>query len=231
MDTFHIGRIQTETRKKDDLSPEFVNKWPTSLIAHRTHFYLTHHHWLDSPWWALAFLRSFTHSSLLRATFLHFLTPNILISWSTPSSHCNFGLPTLLTPSGLVLHIFLIVLSLFTCTKCPAHANLLTLMKVKMSSDDSTSLWSGWQSGSDGCWTNVGEGGWRRNIPVWYKMAEGNFCLSEQTKCEDNWHGPSSQVVQHEPQPDSRWRQHVPPGMLKQIFTMCAKTTKRTTII
>jgi hypothetical protein len=23
-----------------------------------------HHHWLDSPWWALAFLRSFAHSSL-----------------------------------------------------------------------------------------------------------------------------------------------------------------------
>jgi hypothetical protein len=38
-----------------------------------------HHHWLDSPRWALAFLRSFAHSSLLRATFFQFLTPNILI--------------------------------------------------------------------------------------------------------------------------------------------------------
>ena len=28
-----------------------------------------HHHWLDSPWWALDFLRSFVHSSPLRATF------------------------------------------------------------------------------------------------------------------------------------------------------------------
>ena len=59
-----------------------------------------HHHWLDSPWWALAFLRSLTHSSLLRATFFQFLTPSTLISWSTPSSHRNFGLPTLLAPSG-----------------------------------------------------------------------------------------------------------------------------------
>ena len=39
-----------------------------------------HHHWLDSPWWALAFLRSCAHSSLLRATFFQFLTPRILIS-------------------------------------------------------------------------------------------------------------------------------------------------------
>ena len=83
---------------------------------------------LDSPWWALAFLRSFAHSSLLRATFFQFLTPNILMSWSTPSSHRSFGLPALLTPSGLVLNIFLIVLSSFVCTKCPAHASRLTLM-------------------------------------------------------------------------------------------------------
>ena len=34
----------------------------------------------------LAFLRSFAHSSLLRATFFQFMTPNILISWRTPSS-------------------------------------------------------------------------------------------------------------------------------------------------
>jgi hypothetical protein len=59
-----------------------------------------HHHWLDSPWGAVAFLRSCAHSSLLRATFFQFLTPNILISWSTPSSHRSFSLPTLLAPSG-----------------------------------------------------------------------------------------------------------------------------------
>ena len=87
-----------------------------------------HHNWLDSPWWALAFLRSFVHSSLLRATLFQFLTSNILMSWSTPSSHRSFGLPTLLTPSGLALNIFLMVLSLFIRTRCPAHANLLTLI-------------------------------------------------------------------------------------------------------
>jgi len=38
-----------------------------------------HHNWLNSPWWALAFLRSFAHSSLLRATFFQFFIPNILI--------------------------------------------------------------------------------------------------------------------------------------------------------
>jgi hypothetical protein len=64
--------------------------------------YHHHHHWLDSPWWAMAFLRSCAHSSVLRATFFQFLTPNILISLSTPSSHRSFGPPTLLAPSGLV---------------------------------------------------------------------------------------------------------------------------------
>ena len=66
----------------------------------------SYHHWLDSPWWSLAFLRSFTHSSPSRATFFQFLTFGILISWSTPSSQRIFGLPTLLTPSSLVLNIF-----------------------------------------------------------------------------------------------------------------------------
>jgi len=65
-----------------------------------------YHHWLDSPWWALAFLRSFAHLSLSRATFFRFLTSSILISWLTPSFHRIFGLPTLLTPSSLVLNIF-----------------------------------------------------------------------------------------------------------------------------
>jgi len=57
---------------------------------------LHHHHWLDSPCLVLAFFISFAHSSLSRATFFQFLTSNILVSWSTPSSHRNFGLPTLL---------------------------------------------------------------------------------------------------------------------------------------
>ena len=87
-----------------------------------------HHHWLDSPWWTLVFLRIFAHSSLLRAIFFQFLILNILISWSTPSSHRSFGLPTLHAPSGLVLNIFLRVLSFSIRTKCPAHASLLTLI-------------------------------------------------------------------------------------------------------
>jgi hypothetical protein len=93
------------------LSPEYVllHSWTDFIMCHltmqnifdvsinkRTHHH--HHHWLDSPWWAVAFLRSFAHSSLLRATFFQFLTSSILISWSTPSSHHNFSLPTLLIP-------------------------------------------------------------------------------------------------------------------------------------
>jgi len=95
--------------------------------------HLVHHHWLDSPWWTLAFLRSFAHSSLLRAAFFHLLTPRICVSWATPFSHRNFGLPTLLVPSGLVLNIFWRVLSSLIRIRCPAHASLLTLMWTTMS--------------------------------------------------------------------------------------------------
>jgi hypothetical protein len=56
------------------------------------------------------------------------LTPNIRVSWTTPSSHRNFGLPTLLVPSSLVLNIFLRVLSLLIRIRCPAHDSLLALM-------------------------------------------------------------------------------------------------------
>ena len=86
------------------------------------------HHWLDSPWWILAFLRSFAHSPLSRAAFFQFLTPSIRVSWSTPFSHRNFGLPTLLVPSGWVLNIFLRVFSLLIRIRCPAHPSLLTLI-------------------------------------------------------------------------------------------------------
>jgi hypothetical protein len=40
---------------------------------------VNHHHWLDSPAWALAFLRSFCHLSFSIATFLQFFTPKVLI--------------------------------------------------------------------------------------------------------------------------------------------------------
>jgi len=113
-----------------------TSTYTTHNIHKRQIFMHHHHHWLDNPWWALAFLtlilltwkirwapnnnskwqmgfnsafkglRSFAHSSLSRATFFQFLTSNILISWSTPSSHRSFGLPTLLTPSGLVFNFF-----------------------------------------------------------------------------------------------------------------------------
>jgi len=94
------------------------------------HLFESHHCYLHSPWRALAFFRSFVHSSLPRATFFklltsniltdqihlpirdfyyshnlikstfQFLTSNILISPSTPFSHRNFSRPTLLTPSN-----------------------------------------------------------------------------------------------------------------------------------
>ena len=84
---------------------EQIEKLIRMLLYHHHHHH-HHHHWLDSPWWALAFCRSFAHSSLSRATFFQFLTSNVLISWSTPSSHRSFRLLTLLTPIGLVLNIF-----------------------------------------------------------------------------------------------------------------------------
>ena len=37
--------------------------------CHVFNLFAQHHHWLDTHWWALAFLRSFAHSSPLRATF------------------------------------------------------------------------------------------------------------------------------------------------------------------
>ena len=96
-----------------------VNPW--YLERHRICLHHHHHHWLDSPWWTLAFLRSFAQLSLSRAAFFHLLTPNIRVSWTTPFSHCNFGLPTLLVPSGLVLNIFLRILSLLIRVRCLAH--------------------------------------------------------------------------------------------------------------
>ena len=80
----------------------YATPGPFNRYGHHHHHH--HHHWLDSPWWAPAFLRSFVHSSLLRATLFQFLTSNILMSWSTSSCHR--------TPSGLALNIFIMVLSL-----------------------------------------------------------------------------------------------------------------------
>jgi len=115
------------TKMSRDYEYQYACEHNSQMIAGNVGNYSHHHHWLDSPWRALAFLRSFAHSSLSRATFFQFLTSNIPMSWSTPSSHRNFGPPTLLTPSSLVLNMVFRVLSLFMCTKCPDHANLLTL--------------------------------------------------------------------------------------------------------
>jgi hypothetical protein len=59
--------------------------------------------------WALAFLRIARHSSPFNATLFQLFTPKILMSYHTHSSHLNLGLPTFLTPSGLVLSTFLII--------------------------------------------------------------------------------------------------------------------------
>ena len=64
-----------------------------------------HHHRLDSVWWAEAFVRSCVHSTVSRAAFFQFSTPQCCHILA-PSSRRSFGLPTLLTPSGLVLSIF-----------------------------------------------------------------------------------------------------------------------------
>jgi hypothetical protein len=50
-----------------------------------------HYHWLDSPWWALAFLRSFAYSSLSRATFFLFLTSSILMGLEDTSFESQQG--------------------------------------------------------------------------------------------------------------------------------------------
>jgi hypothetical protein len=51
----------------------------------------THHHWLDSPVWALAFYKTFLHTSLFNVKFFQFLSPKSLISWSTPPPNLNLG--------------------------------------------------------------------------------------------------------------------------------------------
>jgi hypothetical protein len=93
----------------------------TNRDYHHHHY---HHHWHDSPLWAVAFLKIIRHSSLLIATLLQFFTPRILMSWHTHSSHLNFGFPTLLFPSGLVLNIFLMILFSLSRITYPTHLSL-----------------------------------------------------------------------------------------------------------
>jgi hypothetical protein len=79
--------------------------------------------------WALSFLRNARHSSLFDAT-LKFLTPKILMSCQTHSSHLNLGLPTFLLPSGLVSNTFLIILFSVTRIRCRGHSSLFTFMNL-----------------------------------------------------------------------------------------------------
>jgi hypothetical protein len=71
-----------------------------------------HHHWLNSPTWALAFLRSFCQLSFSIAMLSQFFTPKVLISWITSSSYLSLGLPVFLIPISLVLNTLLTVLLL-----------------------------------------------------------------------------------------------------------------------
>jgi hypothetical protein len=61
-----------------------------------------HHHWLDSPTWALVCKLSFSI-----AKFLQFFTAKVLICWITSSSHLSLGLPIFLIPISLVLLYYL----------------------------------------------------------------------------------------------------------------------------
>ena len=49
-----------------------------------------HHHLLASPLWVLAFLSSFSHSSLCLACLLLYLSPTLSQSLSTPCNHLIF---------------------------------------------------------------------------------------------------------------------------------------------
>jgi hypothetical protein len=52
------------------------------------------------------------------------LTPRVLISWITLSSHLSLGLPVFLVPSGLVTNTILTDLLLSVHVICPAQLNL-----------------------------------------------------------------------------------------------------------
>ena len=54
-------------------------------ITHHHHLH-HHHYWLDSPWWALAFFRSFAHLSLSRSPIIRSANNCIYSVWYL--SHC-----------------------------------------------------------------------------------------------------------------------------------------------
>jgi hypothetical protein len=64
------------------------------------------------------------HNHRPDATILQFLTPKILMSCHTHSSHLNLGLPTFQVSSSLVLNTFLIILFSLARIWCPTHTLL-----------------------------------------------------------------------------------------------------------
>jgi hypothetical protein len=88
-----------------------------------------HHQWLDSPGWALAFLRCFFHLSLSLVCLLQLISPIILLlSRPILSSHLIFGFTIPFSPSGLAKSILFEVHLSFIRVTLPAHCNLLILM-------------------------------------------------------------------------------------------------------
>jgi hypothetical protein len=95
--------------------------------------YHHHHHWHNSPIWAQAFLRSFRQPSLFLAAFVQFLSPNVLASSITPSSHLSFGLPLCLFPSTTATKTLHVGLCSSNRITCPAHLRRLTFIYVTIS--------------------------------------------------------------------------------------------------
>jgi hypothetical protein len=77
---------------------------PPSGSPHMNHH--QHRHWLESSLWTLVFFRGFSQSSLFLATFLHFLSPRVLLSWITQFFRLSLGLAIFLVPSSLVSDTF-----------------------------------------------------------------------------------------------------------------------------
>jgi hypothetical protein len=91
--------------------------------------------------WALAFFRSFLHSSLFIDNLLQFLSPRSSASWSTLSLHLIFGLPIPLFPSGLAINTLSVIQSSLIRITCPAQGSLLILIYL-VRSDSSYNLYN-----------------------------------------------------------------------------------------
>ena len=80
--------------------------------------------WLYIPCRTLASFTANFHSSLLCAPILQFVTPILLWSSLTSSTHLNLGLPTLLLSSGVFWYNLFTTLSSLILSTCPSHLNL-----------------------------------------------------------------------------------------------------------